>query len=146
MPRQLAPPVQKTSRFENANRTRKLTQKNFSFFFMWETRIDLSIPAVEKKPDLATKKSHFPGRGDLPSSRPALAGASLRILTSGRTFLKHFDVRPRASLRVWNLFEAGQTRTSPASVHFPLHFLDFFDFPRFGSRALSKTGFFRFLH
>ena len=77
----------------------------------------------------SAKESGSPRRYVIPwypshnSGQPAQASslASLRILTPGRSILA-----PGRS--VLKDFEAFWSRLSPAEVHFPLHFVDFFDF------------------
>ena len=77
----------------------------------------------------SAKESGSPRRYAIPwhpshnSGQPAQASslASLRILIPGRSILT-----PGRS--VLKDFEAFWSRLSPAEVHFPLHFLDFFDF------------------
>ena len=58
-PGRAAPLVSNTTRFKNANRTRKLVARIVSFFPICEMRVDLSIPAKENNTFFRRKKSDF---------------------------------------------------------------------------------------
>ena len=117
-PGRAAPVGSNTTRFKNANRTRKLVARIVSFFPICEMRVDLSIPAKENNtffdeeiglwgPAQFFRRSRRDRAG--PRWTPALsagpAGASLRILTPGRRIL----TPGRSILKV---FEAFRRRPS----------------------------------
>ena len=82
-----------------------------------------NIQTCSAKESGSTRRYAIPWHPSHNSGQPAQASilASLRILTPSRRILT-----PGQS--VLKDFEAFWSRPSPAEVHSPLHFLDFFDF------------------